>query len=247
MMIKKLLLTLFVASLSVTSWGQKIGWHQTGDASYYGKKFHGKHTANGERFSMWKYTAAHKTLPFNTVVRVDSDISKQSVVVRINDRGPYARGRIIDLSKMAASKIDMLAGGHHKVTVTVVPSSTKLGPVAYKSTRSSAPSSNSASKMITPKTVKKDIFRVNCTVEHISKVYYGVQICGFENISNMLPFIEKAKKDNSQIYVDTIPRDGRTFYRICMGKFTSRYEAEKLKNKLKRKYKGCFVINYSGQ
>ncbi|QZT38355.1 septal ring lytic transglycosylase RlpA family protein [Halosquirtibacter xylanolyticus] len=241
-MIRKLLLLLFITTIHVTLYGQKIGWHQTGEASYYGKKFHGKHTANGERFSMWKYTAAHKKLPFNTVVRVDSDISKQSVVVRINDRGPYAHGRIIDLSKMAASKIDMLAGGHHKVTITIVPPSTPLGPTSHKTTRTSSPN---IPKAITPKKVNKNIFKVNCSVEHITKVYYGVQICGFENITNMLPFIEKAKKESQQIYVDTTLRDGKTFYRICLGKFNSRYEAEKLKNKVRRKYKGCFVINYS--
>ncbi|MDC1106235.1 septal ring lytic transglycosylase RlpA family protein [Prolixibacteraceae bacterium] len=241
-MIKKLLLLLFISIIHITLYGQKIGWHQTGEASYYGKKFHGRHTANGERFSMWKYTAAHKTLPFNTVVRVDSHISKQSVVVRINDRGPYAHGRIIDLSKMAASKVDMIAGGHHKVTITVISSSTSLGPIGYSSNGSLSPASP---KIITPKKVDKDLFKVNCSIEHITSPYYGVQICGFENISNMLPFIEKTKRNSQQTYVDTILRSGKTFYRICLGKFQNRYEAEKLKNKVSRKYKGCFVINYS--
>ncbi|QZE14912.1 septal ring lytic transglycosylase RlpA family protein [Halosquirtibacter laminarini] len=239
-MIRKILLILIGFLLQYNLLAQKIGWTQTGEGSYYAEKFHGKPTANGERFSIWKYTAAHRTLPFNTVVRVDSHISHLSVVVRINDRGPFARGRIIDLSKVAATKIDMLAGGHHKVTITIVPPNTKLGPVPYKS-------NGSGNKItpVTPKPVNKDIFKIACNTEHITRPYYGVQICGFEHISNMLPFVEKAKQFSSEVYVDTTKRGDTTIYRICLGKFAERKDAERLKNSLKRKYKGCFVINYA--
>src|SRR3954449_23866 len=74
---------------------------QTGAASWYGPGFHGKRTANGERFNTHALTAAHKTLPFGTQVRVTNEHTGSSVVVRINDHGPYAHGRVIDLSKAA--------------------------------------------------------------------------------------------------------------------------------------------------
>ena len=78
---------------------------QSGKASWYGPGFHGKKTANGERFNTNDLTAAHKTLPFGAKVRVTNERTGNSVVVRINDRGPYAHGRIIDLSKAAAQAV----------------------------------------------------------------------------------------------------------------------------------------------
>src|SRR4051794_699879 len=80
---------------------------QKGVASWYGPGFHGKKTANGERFNTHALTAAHKTLPFDTKVRVTNERTGKSVVVRINDRGPYAHGRVIDLSKAAAEAVGL--------------------------------------------------------------------------------------------------------------------------------------------
>src|SRR5215211_724363 len=84
---------------------------QTGAASWYGPGFHGKRTANGETFNTNALTAAHKTLPFGTQVRVKNERTGKSVVVRINDRGPYAHGRVIDLSKAAAEAVGISGVG----------------------------------------------------------------------------------------------------------------------------------------
>src|SRR3954447_12972035 len=84
---------------------------QTGAASWYGPGFHGKRTATGERFNTNDLTAAHKTLPFGTKVRVTNERTGRSVVVRINDRGPYAHGRVIDLSKAAAAAVGIAGVG----------------------------------------------------------------------------------------------------------------------------------------
>ena len=78
---------------------------QIGKGSWYGKPFHGRLTANGERYNMYDFTAAHKTLPFNSMVKVTNLKNKRSIIVRINDRGPYHGGRIIDLSYLAAKKL----------------------------------------------------------------------------------------------------------------------------------------------
>ncbi len=77
-----------------------------GNTSYYGSKFHGKRTASGSIFNMHSMTAAHKTLPFGTEVEVTNKKTKQSVIVKITDRGPFIKGRILDLSKAAAGKIN---------------------------------------------------------------------------------------------------------------------------------------------
>lgn len=92
----------------------------TGVASWYGPGFHGRQTANGERYDMNEMTAAHKSLKFGTRVRVTNENNGLSVVVRINDRGPYVGSRIIDLSKSAAQAIDMIGPGTAAVTVEVL-------------------------------------------------------------------------------------------------------------------------------
>ena len=92
-------------------------FRQTGRASWYGRGFHGRRTANGEHYDMYAMTAAHRTLPLGSYVRVTSLASSKSVVVRINDRGPYARGRVIDLSYLAASALGMHRAGVAKVSI----------------------------------------------------------------------------------------------------------------------------------
>lgn len=91
-----------------------------GTASYYGGKFHGRKTASGERFNQHGLTAAHKTLPLGTKVRVTNLRNGDSVDVKINDRGPFHKGRVIDLSKGAAREIGMLHAGTAKVKVEVI-------------------------------------------------------------------------------------------------------------------------------
>ncbi len=89
-------------------------------ASWYGPNFHGKKTANGEIFNTFSLTAAHKTLPLNSIVKVVSLENNKTVIVRINDRGPFKSGRIIDLSKAAASRIGVLAKGTMNVKIVVL-------------------------------------------------------------------------------------------------------------------------------
>ncbi|MEL6487108.1 MAG: septal ring lytic transglycosylase RlpA family protein [Pseudomonadota bacterium] len=92
----------------------------TRTASYYGKRFHGRLTANGERFDMNAMTAAHKTLPFGTRVLVTNPANGRSVTVRINDRGPFIPGRTIDLSRAAAQAIGMIRKGHARVRLDIL-------------------------------------------------------------------------------------------------------------------------------
>lgn len=98
----------------------KVGDRFNGVASWYGPDFHAKKTSNGEIYNMYAMTAAHKTLPMNTVVRVDNLDNGRSTIVRINDRGPFVAGRIIDLSNKAAHEIDMVRKGTARVKVTVL-------------------------------------------------------------------------------------------------------------------------------
>ncbi|NQT96942.1 MAG: septal ring lytic transglycosylase RlpA family protein [Candidatus Marinimicrobia bacterium] len=137
-MIKRLLLTAIVVSLicacaSSPRYGQgKSGRRSTerspsrsakvliGISSFYADDFHGKLTANGEVFDMYGLTAAHKTLPLNTIVRVTNLENKKSLILRINDRGPYVKGRILDCSYGAALKLGFVGEGTAKVRIEII-------------------------------------------------------------------------------------------------------------------------------
>ncbi len=123
--IKKISLSfvLLLGLLYLYSWGYSI-YHRyspIGKASWYGGKFHGKVTANGEIYDMNELTAAHRYLPFGTKVKVTDLENDKTVIVRINDRGPYISGRIIDLSRKAAQKLKMVKKGISLVKITIIP------------------------------------------------------------------------------------------------------------------------------
>ena len=91
-----------------------------GISSYYGQKFHGKLTANGEVFDMYGLTAAHKTLPLNTIIRVANKANDNSLILRVNDRGPYVGNRMLDCSYGAALKLDFLNQGTAEIKIEVI-------------------------------------------------------------------------------------------------------------------------------
>jgi rare lipoprotein A len=100
--------------------GKDIRYRETGMASWYGEDFHGRRTANGEIYDMYAMTAAHRTLPFHTRVRVTNLDTGKKTEVRINDRGPFIPGRIIDLSKSGAKELGLLGPGTAKVVVETI-------------------------------------------------------------------------------------------------------------------------------
>src|SRR6476661_10783324 len=124
---RRILLTAAVAMLATgcgkkvkTAKAPKVGSAETGIASWYGYPYHGRRAANGEIYDMEKLTAAHRTLPFDTWVRVRNLTNNKTVDVRIQDRGPFVGGRIIDLSKAAAREIDMIGPGIANVKLTII-------------------------------------------------------------------------------------------------------------------------------
>ncbi|MCK5294114.1 MAG: septal ring lytic transglycosylase RlpA family protein [Arcobacteraceae bacterium] len=108
----------------------KIGTICEGIASWYGPNFHAKLTSNGEVYNMYADTAASKTLPMNTMVKVYNKDNGKSTIVRINDRGPFVTGRIIDLSNKAAHKIDMVKKGTANIKITVIGFDAKIARTA---------------------------------------------------------------------------------------------------------------------
>lgn len=114
------LVIMLITLLFTTSVLAKTNHRLKGESSYYAEYHHGKLTANGEVFNMYAMTAAHRTLPLCTKVKVTNLRNQKSVLVTINDRGPYAKNRILDLSKGAARKLDMMKSGVAPVRIDIV-------------------------------------------------------------------------------------------------------------------------------
>lgn len=138
-------MAMVVAAVILLSTGAATAgpYDKVGEASWYGKRYHGRTTANGESFDMNALTAAHRRLPFGTLVRVTNLRNKRSLVVRINDRGPYAGGRIIDLSKRAAAILGFQQLGVVKVRVQTVRQAQKKRKTRRKQRRQSTHSEES--------------------------------------------------------------------------------------------------------
>lgn len=130
---------------------------ERGGASWYGIQFHQRKTASGERFDMTAFTAAHKTLPFNTRVCVRSLVNGREVLVRVNDRGPYASGRIIDLSRAAAEAIGMLGMGIKTVALSIADQETdrcggtEVGPAEVPLQAAQDPAPSRPTRQVAPR------------------------------------------------------------------------------------------------
>jgi len=126
MRIKKMILGVLCALMCVcgTTNAQKI--QDKGIASYYGKTLHGRKTSSGERFDMHAMTCAHRTLPFGTVLKVRDTKTGKEVHVRVTDRGPFGKGRVVDLSYGAAKKLGIVSRGIAQVEITAMPAGSKV-------------------------------------------------------------------------------------------------------------------------
>lgn len=191
------------------------GFTQTGVASWYGPDFHGKKTSNGETYDMHAMTAAHKTLPLGVFVRVENRDTGSEAVVRVNDRGPFVRGRIIDLSYAAAKKLDVVQHGTARV---------RIEALGYRTTGPDGKEAYSAADYDSGTyTVQTGSFTVRANAERLSgemKRQYG--------------FSDIRKADVG----------GDTFYRVYAGKYTSLKTAEAAKQRFEDTgYPGSFVVS----
>ncbi|TLD84516.1 septal ring lytic transglycosylase RlpA family protein [Helicobacter sp. MIT 11-5569] len=187
-----------------------LGESYDGIASWYGPKFHGKKTSNGETYSMHAHTAAHKTLPMNTIVRVTSKENGRSTIVRINDRGPFVAGRIIDLSKSAAQDIDMMGKGTARVRVEVI---------GFNGTISN-------SLPLNQETIANSEYKIATTQKTMQLSQFLVQIGAFRRKEGAQSY----QQSNSEIHgypaiIKEYMLDGAPIYRVMLSGFKSEAEA----------------------
>ena len=192
---------------------------QQGIASWYGKPYHGRKTANGERYDMWAMTAAHKSLEFGTLVRVVNEKNGQSVVVRINDRGPFIRGRVIDLSRAAAGEIGLDIAGVAPVTLYLAE--------AGKARRSerNAPSVYDGDRK--PRDRDPPIIEPGLRYEQEiprSQGYWTIQVGSFSESRRAYVLADRLKNWSDDVSVDR--EDGMTKVRV--GRFATKSSAGEL-------------------
>lgn len=199
--------------------------------SYYAEAFHGKKTSNGERFNMNAFTCAHKTLPFNTILKVTNLSNGKSVQVRINDRGPFVVGREVDLSKAAAIQIGMIGTGTCRARIEIV----QLG----KNTKLSQQTAASAVKMMAKKgeKISTSIPSVEKKV-YASGTYWDFQIGAYSTKEAANKVAQKLLK---QGFKDVVFQKTETVVRVVIRKVPAANVSE-MQNKLdKAGYSGYII------
>lgn len=215
---------------------------QTGRASWYGPGFHGKKTSNGERYNMHAMTAAHPTLPIPSYVRVTNLDNKKSVIVRINDRGPFHGKRIIDLSKAAASRLGFVKKGTAKVRIKVLDKSTRLLKTNSKTNNNRLQHTSLSEKhtqtsaidfISAPKSLPQPQTPSSQTSTHPNKpIFWNVQ--QFSGASDATLFLLKTAEKMGAAGINhpmTINQNGKT-YNVRIGPFKNHEQLEDLKQRL---------------
>ena len=177
---------------------------QKGTASWYGEPYHGRRTSNGEIYNMWTLTAAHKTLPFGTWVRVVNTENDREISVRINDRGPFVKGRIIDLSRKAAEALGMLGSGTAQVKLYLA-KGPDLRERDTQVTVATAPPIDTAD-------------------------YWVIQIASFREGYRAVELADSLATSFSNIRIERA--DG--FFRVRLGPYASKEDADEAVRRLKR-------------
>ena len=231
-----------------------VGDTASGTASWYGPNFHGKKTSNGETYNMNAMTAAHKTLPMNTMVKVTNLNNNRQTIVRINDRGPFVAGRVIDLSKAAANEIAMLGTGTAPVKLEIVGFSGQTTASVNNSSSNTAvytgtgvsggviTAAKSAAKNAATNAATNIQNKVqNAIATSFSGGVFMVQIGAFKNGAGAQSF--STKNNGAMGYrtvIKTFEIDGDTIYRVFLTGFRSEAEARDFIDA--KHFGGAFIV-----
>ena len=195
-------------------------YRERGTASWYGRKFHGQKTSIGDVYDMFAMTAAHPTLPLPSYARVTSAATGRSVVVRINDRGPFLHGRIIDLSYVAATRLDIAQRGSGEVIVeSIVPG--EAGPSVA---RPLPPVADAAAT--TPLAAQRPVVAEPAPPAEPSGGFV-VQLGAFANFANAQTFLAHVQNQTASAQVEPRVRQVQGLWRVYVGPYAERDEARR--------------------
>ena len=204
---------------------------QTGKASFYADKFEGTPTASGDKYKSSKMTAAHKTLPFGTKVKVTNLANNESVVVTINDRGPFVAGRIIDVSKAAAEKLNFFNQGTAEVKLEIVDATDGTGDTQ---------------PVVVDHVVVDDKETYEFKISRISPGGFGIQLGTYQELVNIMKIVDNLKKSyRKRVAVEVKIVNGVKYYSIMLIGFSKRENADGLMEDLKKKFPDSFILDFS--
>jgi rare lipoprotein A len=211
--------------------GTSLAQTQSGKASFYADKFEGRPTASGEKYKHSKLTAAHKTLPFGTKVKVTNQSNKKTVEVVINDRGPYVEGRIIDLSKSAAEKLDFITQGLADVTIEVIDAGDGKGGGQIQ---------------LIDQVVVDEKEYYDFEVARLKPSGFGIQIGTYQELVNLMRMADNLKSSyKKKVSVQVKVLNGLKYYGIIIGQFPTRAKADDFKDKVKKKFPDAFIVDFA--
>lgn len=224
----------------------QVGYTQEGIASVYAEKFEGRTTASGESYSFRKATCAHLTIPFGSLVKITNLTNNTSVVVRVNDRGPFAPDRIIDISRSAAEKLGFGSTGTAKVRIEVIDGGQQQTNIQSQPTNNmnTTPVVNQNLAVVEVKQETKtenEIYDLKVTIAQLKG--FTVQVGSYKEMVNMLRIANDIKISlKKDIRVQVVTVNNEKVYKLYVGSFTSRKEAESFKEKAIKAYPGCFIV-----
>jgi rare lipoprotein A len=217
----------------------KVGKKQRGKASYYEDKFNGKKTASGEIFNNGDYTAAHRTLPFNTMLKVTNVKTGKAVVLRVNDRGPFSRNRILDVTKVAAKDLDMIKDGSIAVEIEILPPNAHPGRAdnatitkKERKEQKNTPPKNDNSEKNKKENKEEEVQLATGKTYSVwlterQPIGYGIQVFSFREKENA---IEKGKEivkaGIEEVYIQVGWQGIRRIYRVLLGQYATPEQAK---------------------
>jgi len=205
-------------------------YRERGIASWYGRKFHGQKTSTGETYDMYAMTAAHPTLPLPSYARVTSVASGRSVVVRVNDRGPFLHGRIIDLSYAAAHRIGIAQNGSGEVDVqAILPDSLAQARQASQAPLPPVAAAQAIEAPLAPAAAIDALAR-NPDAVPVAPVAggYSIQLGAFANFANAQAFLAHVQNQLATAQVEPKIRQAGGLYRVYIGPYPGRNEAQRI-------------------
>ena len=199
-------------------------YHEVGIASWYGRRYNGQHTSTGEIYDMYAMTAAHPTLPLPSYARVTNVATGKSVVVRVNDRGPFLRGRIIDLSYAAAYRLGIAQNGSGEVAVDAI----LPGRIAESAQVAVSPLAPVEAMAAAPALVATPAPNLDAPPVAVTPGGFAVQLGAFANYSNAKAFLARVENQLAQAGVEAKIRQAGGLYRVYIGPYPARDEAQRM-------------------
>lgn len=249
---KELLLSILI--LLPTLLKSQVGFVQEGNASYYADSFEGKVTASGERYSHLKATCSHVSIPFGAMVKITNLENNQTVIARVNDRGPFVPDRIIDVSKSVAERLGFIGKGIVRVRIEVIDNQSlsalpenyppKNNPVTEKPTpnEKKAPPKVETNQQSAARENIADLFAIQ--IERYSSKGFFIQLGSFKEQANLISLSAEAQQlFGEKVNIQVVNIGNERLFKVLIGPYSSRSDAEKAKQNGQTRYPGCFIVD----